>query len=143
MDTTRIFLFERRREKGFALGELARAVGIGTVELSRIERGKIRPSEDIARAIGENLDWTLEQVQAGLPTDEETEANAGRDSDALIALSAVAQDAKERGLKKGNGGRARIACPICKRGQLSYSVAGYNGHIWGTCTTEGCVRWMQ
>ncbi len=28
-------------------------------------------------------------------------------------------------------------------GTLHYSVAGYNGHLWGQCTTVGCARWME
>ncbi len=36
-----------------------------------------------------------------------------------------------------------IECPCCPDGRLSYSIAGSNGHIWGTCSTEHCVRWME
>ncbi len=41
--------------------------------------------------------------------------------------------------RKGVGGS--IACPVCGK-TLKYSVAS-NGHIWGKCMTDGCLRWMQ
>jgi hypothetical protein len=34
-------------------------------------------------------------------------------------------------------------CPCCKDGKLSWSIAGYNGHIHMRCTTDGCVAFMQ
>lgn len=46
--------------------------------------------------------------------------------------------------KKGMGGtEGQMPCPVCKTGTLGYSRSGYNGHLWGACTTAGCVRWMQ
>jgi hypothetical protein len=35
-----------------------------------------------------------------------------------------------------------IPCPECG-GVLKYSIAQCNGHIWGYCTTKGCLSWMQ
>lgn len=35
-----------------------------------------------------------------------------------------------------------IECPKCK-GDLRYSIAKLNGHIWGKCETEGCLQWMM
>ncbi len=61
----------------------------------------------------------------------------------MLAIGAVCADAKTRGLKKGNGGAGEIDCPACKTGKLGYSVASYNGHIWGKCSTPECVAWMQ
>lgn len=55
----------------------------------------------------------------------------------LTALAAVkAATHGERGVS------GSIACPICG-GQLRYSVARSNGHIWGACVTPDCVRWIQ
>jgi hypothetical protein len=34
-------------------------------------------------------------------------------------------------------------CPVCKTGKLKYSRAGYNGHVHGRCSTNGCVAWME
>lgn len=47
--------------------------------------------------------------------------------------------------KAGTPGKAgTIDCPVCgKLKSLSYSVAGYNGHVHATCQTENCVRWME
>lgn len=46
--------------------------------------------------------------------------------------------------KKGMGGaQGEMPCPVCKTGTLGYSRSGYNGHLWGSCTTTDCVRWMQ
>lgn len=81
------------------------------------------------------------------PTPEEVAAEVA-ESDAsfarlTIALTAVNDDAAAKGYKKGSGGGAIIDCPVCKAGKLHYTVAGYNGHIHGRCTTSGCVSWIQ
>ena len=36
-----------------------------------------------------------------------------------------------------------VDCPACKTGQLHLSIARYNGHVHGKCSTEGCVSWME
>lgn len=38
--------------------------------------------------------------------------------------------------------RGKIKCPKCG-GELHYSRAKTNGHVWGQCTTEGCLSWMM
>lgn len=60
-----------------------------------------------------------------------------------LAIGAASKDAKSRGLGKGNGGAGAISCPVCKTGTLNYTVASYNGHMWGRCTTAECMCWMQ
>lgn len=40
------------------------------------------------------------------------------------------------------GSRGKIECPLCGN-DLHYTVAGGNHHIWGKCTTEGCLSWMM
>lgn len=35
-----------------------------------------------------------------------------------------------------------ITCPECG-GELRYSVASCNKHIWGACTTKNCLSWMM
>jgi len=40
------------------------------------------------------------------------------------------------------GIRGTVECPACK-GKLHYSVAGVNGHLWGSCETPECLSWMQ
>ena len=40
-------------------------------------------------------------------------------------------------------GAGRIGCPVCRKGELRYSRAAYNGHVLATCSTKGCVVWME
>ena len=70
-------------------------------------------------------------------TDEEQ-----RDQQYIQAMNAAVADAKARGFGKGNPGDGSVPCPACQ-GTLSYSVAGSNGHIWGKCSTAGCIRWLM
>lgn len=60
-----------------------------------------------------------------------------------LGIGAASKHAKEKGFKKGNGGCGVVPCPVCKTGELNYTVASYNGHMWGRCTTPKCVSWMQ
>ncbi len=50
-------------------------------------------------------------------------------ADALLDINAKKED------------RGTITCPICKE-PLHYSRRN-NGHVWGKCTTENCLNWMQ
>ncbi len=61
----------------------------------------------------------------------------------LKAISATHEDAKMKGLRQGHGGQSSLKCPVCAAGEITYSVAGVNGHIWGSCSTEGCAKWME
>ena len=138
----RKMLFEYRREIGKSLGECARNCGLTTVELSRIERGKLKPTPEQVGAISGALGLLPDQVLEGIPTAEEMESETGESIDAVVAMISASADAKQKGFKRGNGGRGEMQCPICK-GTLCYSVASINGHIWGKCKTDGCVSWMQ
>ena len=54
------------------------------------------------------------------------------------AMKAIrAKHGKERGL------RGEMDCPSGCGGTLRYSIAAYNGHVHGQCSTEGCASWMQ
>jgi len=53
------------------------------------------------------------------------------------ALRLILLDSKG---KKGIKGV--IKCPACD-GVLHYSIAECNGHIWGKCETENCLKWMM
>jgi len=81
------------------------------------------------------------------PTTEEVKAEIEEGRLAMertfTAMAAAQADAKANGFKKGNGGVGSVKCPCCESGTLGYSVSGYNGHLWGKCSTEGCVAWMQ
>lgn len=135
-------LTERRRDKDLSLGECARALGMSPAELSRIERGSELATELQLCNIAAFFGCTSEQVREGLPDKEEIDRISQRTVDMLLAMSACHDDAKKRGIKKGHGGSGEIECPVCK-GKLRYSVASINGHMWGSCSTEGCARWMQ
>lgn len=45
------------------------------------------------------------------------------------------------GGKRGVTGK--INCTACPDGSLHYSIAACNGHIHASCTTSGCLRWME
>lgn len=81
------------------------------------------------------------------PTPEEVAAEVAESNASFerskTGLAAAFQDAKAKGFGKGKGGAGAIECPVCKTGTLRYSVAGYNGHMHGHCSTGGCVSWMQ
>lgn len=129
---------ERRRSKDMSLGDLARKANLGTVVMSRIERGKEKPPDAVLESIAQALEWTLEELKASLPQEDQ----GFEVSDCLLAMSKAMEDAKSKGIKKGHGGASSLQCPICK-GVLNYSVASVNGHVWGRCATAGCVSWMQ
>lgn len=38
--------------------------------------------------------------------------------------------------------QGKIECPKCK-GDLNYTRASSNGHVWGKCTTVNFLSWMQ
>lgn len=80
---------------------------------------------------------TEEQVQADRLRDEQRMENFAK------AHKAAKDHAKSLGLGRGHGGRGSIDCPVCVIGTLRYSVAGVNGHMHGSCTTEGCMSWME
>lgn len=37
----------------------------------------------------------------------------------------------------------KVPCEACGKGEIHLRMAAYNGHVWGKCTTEGCVSWME
>lgn len=135
-------LQERRRAKDMALGELARKCNLGTMVMSRIERGLEDPPEAILKDIAAVLGCTVDDVKAGLPSVEEVAQSNKRFEELVSAMGAAQADAKAKGFGKGNAGRGEIECPVCK-GKLRYSVAAVNGHLWGACSNKDCVRWMQ
>jgi hypothetical protein len=86
--------------------------------------------------------------------------NGGAGCTRFSALTEEEMDAKEREITEllgrttkarskiveATGGKRRVSgsipCPVCKKSELSYSVAS-NGHIHAACRTAGCVRWME
>jgi hypothetical protein len=75
----------------------------------------------------------------------------GKKRDAEIALSlkrigivraAIISAIGPERMKQGISGV--IDCPVCTTGKVRYSRAGsYNGHVHASCSTAGCVSWME
>jgi hypothetical protein len=42
----------------------------------------------------------------------------------------------------GKTTQGRAKCPACGD-KLSWSISGYNGHVWMKCPTEDCVNFME
>ena len=55
----------------------------------------------------------------------------------LTAMELCRNDADGR-----SGVSGTIKCPACGS-KLNYSVSSFNGHLWGTCETAECLRWME
>lgn len=70
------------------------------------------------------------------------DAQLGAMAVTTAARKAAKADAKEKGLGRGKGGAGSLPCPKCP-GRIRYTVASLNGHMWGCCTTKGCVSWME
>lgn len=84
---------------------------------------------------------------AQFPTAEEL-AEEERETAALFAKIVAARNAITEHLgpwKKGTpGAGGRIDCPACGgKETLSFSRAGYNGHVHARCATDDCVSWME
>lgn len=99
----------------------------------------------IPKHINGRATWPCELFEIMSQADAEKEAderivtmNRG-----IKARHAAKDDAKAKGLGKGHGGGGSVPCPSCEGGTLRYSVASYNGHMHGMCTTKGCVSWME
>jgi len=59
------------------------------------------------------------------------------------AINKVHEVAKQAGLGRGKGGVSSCPCPKGCGGTVNFRVAQSNGHIMGTCTTAGCLAWME
>lgn len=54
-------------------------------------------------------------------------------NDTLAAIRLIKATKKQSGT---------VACSVCKA-DLQFSVSPSNGHIWGKCSTKGCLAWMM
>lgn len=84
------------------------------------------------------------------PTREEIDAHEAEVSAAItkmmIAYSGnVRKWRAEQGWSKSNRVSAQgvVPCEACGKGEIHLTMASYNGHVWGKCTTDGCVSWME
>ena len=59
------------------------------------------------------------------------------------AMELVQADANEHNYGKRRPGQGKVLCPLCESGEIFYSVAASNGHMFAKCSTEGCIAWME
>jgi hypothetical protein len=84
------------------------------------------------------------------PTAEEVTESKARSDEALRRLM-VAYTGKVREWREAQGwskknrvaATGKVACDVCKTGEIHLTMAAYNGHVWGKCTTDGCVSWLE
>lgn len=80
--------------------------------------------------------------KAKWPTREEAEAEESAFEAAYARISTAMKAIRAlHGKQRGVAGA--MPCPNGCGGELRYSIAAYNGHIHGACSTEGCAQWMQ
>lgn len=96
-------------------------------------RGRFSPTGGGELVECEKRRWT---------TREEAEADIAETNKAFERINTCmkairAKHGKARGLVDS------MPCPTGCGGTLRYSIASYNGHCHGACSTEGCARWMQ
>jgi hypothetical protein len=94
------------------------------------------------RPIGNaKLDEQVTCDKREMPTAEQIAAyDAWLDRHMNLVGKAMQRCQDHAGGKRGI--RGTVECPACQ-GRLNYSVAAYNGHLWGTCETPECLSWMQ
>lgn len=56
---------------------------------------------------------------------------------ALVALLEI------KGKVKAGGSNGWFVCAHCKTGRIVWRVAGPNGHVRASCTTAGCLEFME
>jgi hypothetical protein len=79
---------------------------------------------------------------ARFPTREEAEERE-RESHASTRRINLVRAAIVTATEGKRGVAGTIACPACEGGTVRFSVAGYNGHIWGKCSTPHCAEWVE
>lgn len=75
-------------------------------------------------------------------TPEEVAADK-KEIDELVAKTLKARTAIMNAVGNRVGVTGTVPCPCCQGGTLAYRVSGFNGHVWGMCSTKGCVKWME
>ncbi len=77
------------------------------------------------------------------PTDDEVaeyDAEVAKDAARMKVLAPAISRIKEE--NQGKNTKGTMECPICG-GDLHWTHAAYNGHVWGRCETKDCVSWME
>lgn len=102
---------------------------------------------------GEDIGWMARMpCQPDSPLRKEPMASCDKyDEKPAEEIAAEEREIKERStfmisaikaIRATKLSRGSIVCPKCA-GDLNFSVAKSNGHIWGRCNTEGCLAWMM
>lgn len=84
------------------------------------------------------------------PTAEQIAAHEA-EVQAAIAKLMTAYTGKVREWREANkwdrknpkAATGKVPCEACGKGEIHLTMAAYNGHVWGKCTTEGCISWME
>lgn len=128
---------ETRISKRITLRDLGEKTGINLSRLCALEQRRAEPTSDevdkLAMVIGTGIKF------AGM---EEAKERQKELQDHIDAMGKVYDEVKSRGLGKGHGGKGDMPCPKCGA-TLYFSVASFNGHVCGKCSTDGCLAWMQ
>lgn len=74
---------------------------------------------------------------AALQYDREIEESDRRMRLVLPIVTQVKMD------HRGQNWLGEVDCPTGCGGKLSLSHSAYNGHVWGRCSTNNCVAWME
>lgn len=87
---------------------------------------------------GADIHCASREYPTAQEVDVKEEAIALRLRNILTARKAIDKHTSGR-----RGVQGKMTCPVCGTGTLSYSVAGYNGHIHAQCSTPECVAWLE
>lgn len=91
---------------------------------------------------GESKPGALPCAHLRRPTPEEIAAHEAWFNDRM-ERTGIAMQAVFPFRKTHRGKRHMIDCPVCKTGQLHFSIAASNGHCHARCTTVDCVQWVE
>lgn len=83
--------------------------------------------------------WERRTIEQATKRHEEIEASMARMRMAGTVVKEWRTWTKQNRVAK----QGVIDCPTKCGGKLHLSQAAYNGHVWGKCTTEGCLSWME
>ncbi len=76
------------------------------------------------------------------PTREEAEAEEAEYNAAFKRIDSCLKAIHDKH-GKARGVVDSMPCPTGCGGTLQYSIASYNGHVHGRCSTDNCATWMQ
>lgn len=84
------------------------------------------------------------------PTPEEIDEDERKTNESMAKFM-VAYTGKVREWREANkwdrknpkSATGKVPCEVCHKGEIHLTMSSYNGHVWGKCTTDGCVSWME